>query len=115
MIQLDEDERSLSKKIALLADYIYHLREVDESSHNHGNREQTYYMPSDSVSPDEWSDFDNVYQVHSPKIFVDNAIRDVCYLLSIEPCIKLTTPQILMQYYHSSRGWRGLEYHMATR
>lgn len=82
MIQLGDEERALNKKIALLADYIYHLREVDESSHNRENKEQTYYMPSDLVSPDEWSDFDNVYQVHSPKIFVDDAIRDVCVLLN---------------------------------
>lgn len=81
-MQLGDDERALNKKIALLTDYIYHLREVDESSHNHENKEQTYYMPSDSVSPDEWSDFDNVYQVHNPKIFVDNAIRDVCILIN---------------------------------
>ena len=85
MIQLGDDERALNKKIALLADYIYHLREVDESSHNRENKEHTYYMPSDSVSPDEWSDFDNVYQVHSPKIFVDNAIRDVCVLFDQTP------------------------------
>jgi hypothetical protein len=34
-------------------------------------------MPSDTVSPDEWSEFDNVYQVHCPKVFLNNAIRDV--------------------------------------
>lgn len=71
------DERSLEKKISLLNDYITHLQEVDKSSHSHKTGEQTYYMPSDSVSPNEWSEFDNVYQVHCPRIFMDNAIRDV--------------------------------------
>jgi hypothetical protein len=47
------------------------------SSNAHASKEQTYYMPSDTVSADEWSEFDNVYQVHSPRIFMNNAIRDV--------------------------------------
>jgi hypothetical protein len=47
------------------------------STNAHASKEQTYYMPSDTVSADEWSCFDNVYQVHCPKIFMNNAIRDV--------------------------------------
>jgi len=72
------DERTLEKKISLLDDYITQLQEIDKSSHTHTTTgEQTYYMPSDTVSPDEWSEFDNVYQVHCPRIFMNNAIRDV--------------------------------------
>ncbi|OBZ70295.1 hypothetical protein A0H81_09960 [Grifola frondosa] len=55
-------------------------------------------MPADSVSPEEWAEFDNVYQVYCPQIIMDNAIRD-----------------IMMQYYYCSRSRRGFEYHMATR
>src|ERR1700729_1452059 len=85
------------------------------SSDTHASKQQTYYMPSDSVSADEWSEFDNVYQVHCPRIFMNNAIRDVRSHLLLSLLAKLQRYQILTQYYLCSRAWRGLEYHMATR
>jgi hypothetical protein len=57
------------------------------SSDADASKQQTYYMPSDSVSADEWSEFDNVYQVHCPRIFMNNAIRDVGSHL----CLDLST------------------------
>ncbi|EMD40776.1 hypothetical protein CERSUDRAFT_111360 [Gelatoporia subvermispora B] len=90
---------NMRRMIGLLEDYILHLRKVDaESTMLNTSGGQSYYMPSDTVSPEEWAEFDNVYQVHCPQLFMDNAIRD-----------------ILMQYYHCSRSRRGFEYHMATR
>ncbi|KAH7914213.1 golgi-body localization protein domain-containing protein [Hygrophoropsis aurantiaca] len=89
----------LNKMATLLEDYIAHLHAVDmpsEDSRHHDN--SNYYMPSDTVSAHEWADFENVYQVHAPKVFMSVAIRD-----------------IMMQYYNCSRARRGFEYHMATR
>lgn len=68
------------KMIALLEGYIQHLRELEAASKVTGNAH--YQMPVDTVSPNEWADFDNVYQVHSPHVFIDNGIRDVCSLPS---------------------------------
>ncbi|KAJ3537089.1 hypothetical protein NM688_g6737 [Phlebia brevispora] len=84
--------------ISLLEDYVAHLRQVDAQSRTLPSNGSQYYMPVDSVSPDEWDDFANVYQVHCPRIYLDNSIRD-----------------IMMQYYYCSRARRGIEYHMATR
>jgi hypothetical protein len=85
-----------AKMITLLEDYVEELR-----SYDHGSGDDTppsrhsYHMPEDSVTPDEWADFDNVYQIHCPKvswnyvegiqdldstclqIFMNNTIRDV--------------------------------------
>ncbi|KAI0081718.1 hypothetical protein K474DRAFT_1133165 [Panus rudis PR-1116 ss-1] len=87
------------KMLTLLQDYVKHLEKIDAAAQTSkkGDR-QSYYMPSDSVSPHEWAEFSNVYQVHCPQLFMDNTIRD-----------------ILLQYYYCSRARRGLEYHMATR
>ena len=64
--------------ITLLEDYVNYLRRIDAQSRIiPSNGPQNYYMPSDSVSPDEWAEFANVYQVHCPKIYLDNNIRDV--------------------------------------
>ncbi|KAI0347243.1 hypothetical protein BDW22DRAFT_1322640 [Trametopsis cervina] len=84
--------------ISLLQDYVKHLRTVQLQSRPSQKGPLNYYMPSDSVSPDEWAEFDNVYQVHCPRIYFDNSIRD-----------------IMLQYYYCSRTRRGFEYHMSTR
>ena len=100
--------------IALLEDYVAHLRQVDAQSRSLPSNGSQYYMPVDFVSPEEWGDFDNVYQVHCPRIYLDNSIRDV-RILQLDVLVVLTTLQIMMQYYYSSRTRRGMEYHMATR
>ena len=64
--------------IKLLQNYISQLQQVDKASKGTArNRNSSYYMPNDLVTPEEWTGFDNVYQVHSPHIIMDNAIRDV--------------------------------------
>jgi hypothetical protein len=78
---------SFRKMVALLEDYIAHLREADTASNNGDVQgSHSYHMPSDEVSPHEWAEFDNVYHIHCPKIFMDSAIRDVgvlyvCYTI----------------------------------
>lgn len=64
--------------ISLLEDYANHLRTVDaESRSTPSSGPLTYYMPAETVSSDEWAEFDNVYQVHCPNLYMDNIIRDV--------------------------------------
>lgn len=92
-----EDVEPVQRMITLLEEYIAHLQELDARP-NSKMEEQDYRLPSDTVSPDEWAEFDNVFQVHCPKIFFDSAIRD-----------------IMLQYYYLSRARRGHEYHLATR
>ncbi|KAG8218593.1 hypothetical protein J3R82DRAFT_4234 [Butyriboletus roseoflavus] len=89
----------LDKMVILLRDYIDHLKAVDQ--YPEGARKsnvESYYMPAEMVSANEWAEFENVYQVHSPNLFMCNAVRDV-----------------LMRYYNCSKARRGYEYHMATR
>ena len=71
--------------ITLLEGYITNLRQVDKASQQSSarNRNSSYYMPSDMVTPEEWTGFDNVYQVHSPHIIMDNAIRDVSIMFCV--------------------------------
>ncbi|KAF9268076.1 hypothetical protein L218DRAFT_994841 [Marasmius fiardii PR-910] len=93
--QETDKRRSCQRKINLLEQYIEALQKTDQDSSGYS---PDYQMPADSVSPDEWAEFDNVYQIHCPKLFLDSAVRD-----------------IMMQYYYCSRARRGFEYHMATR
>ncbi|KAG0709732.1 golgi-body localization protein domain-containing protein [Suillus ampliporus] len=90
---------SLHRMMALLQDYVNHLRmtELPHTGPRSSNIEN-YYMPSETVAADEWAEFENVYQVHAPKVFMNNSIRD-----------------IMLQYYNCSKARQGFEYHMATR
>uniref|UniRef100_A0A0W0FJY9 Uncharacterized protein n=1 Tax=Moniliophthora roreri TaxID=221103 RepID=A0A0W0FJY9_MONRR len=90
------DTQSRQRKIGLLEQYIDVLQKAETRPSS--MEAYDYQMPADSVSPDEWAEFDNVYQIHCPKLFLDSAVRD-----------------IMMQYYYCSRARRGFEYHMATR
>ncbi len=60
--------------LTLLEAYIAHLRDVDIKP----DASFDYHMPTDNVSPHEWAEFENVYQMHLPSIFLDSAVRDVC-------------------------------------
>lgn len=71
----------LAKMVTLLRDYINHLKAVDQ--YPEGARKsnvESYYMPAEMVSANEWADFENVYQVHSPNLFMCNAVRDVSFV-----------------------------------
>uniref|UniRef100_A0A8H7Y1A7 Uncharacterized protein n=1 Tax=Psilocybe cubensis TaxID=181762 RepID=A0A8H7Y1A7_PSICU len=91
--------RSVMKMVALLEEYVNILKEVEIRPESAREKvAQSYHMPADIVSSEEWAEFDNVYQIHCPSISMDSAVRD-----------------IMMQYYYCSRDRRGFEYHMATR
>lgn len=66
--------------IPLIQRYINHLLDTDAGQSN-DTSSYNYSMPADSVSADEWAEFDNVFQVHCPKLFVDIAVRDVSEML----------------------------------
>ncbi|KAF8138424.1 golgi-body localization protein domain-containing protein [Boletus edulis] len=89
----------LGKMITLLREYTSHLQTVDQCPEGvRKSNAKSYYMPAEMVSANEWADFENVYQVHSPNLFMCDAVRD-----------------LLMRYYNCSKARRGYEYHMATR
>ena len=102
------------KMVALLEGYLSHLQ-TKKTTELTNNAMDNYFIPSFTVSPDEWAEFENVYQVHCPKIYMDNSIRDVCDCRSISTVCIFTDPKIMIKYYHCSRARKGLEYHMATR
>ncbi|OJA13790.1 hypothetical protein AZE42_00523 [Rhizopogon vesiculosus] len=95
----DEGTSTLHRMIALLQDYVNHLRMTEfPPTDPRSSNTENYYMPSDTVATDEWAEFENVYQVHAPKVFMNNSIRN-----------------IMLQYYNCSKARQGFEYHMATR
>ena len=64
--------------LSLLEEYVAALREREAGLDDPQMEEpQNHYMPTDIVSPDEWAEFDNVYQIHCPSVFMDSAVRDV--------------------------------------
>ena len=64
--------------VTILEEYIAVLKEVEiRPTLTQEQAARTYHMPAEIMSPDEWVEFDNVYQIHCPRIFMDSAIRDV--------------------------------------
>lgn len=69
---------SLHRMMALLQDYVNHLRTTEfPPTDPRSSNTKTYYMPSETVAAEEWAEFENVYQVHAPKVFMNNSIRNV--------------------------------------
>lgn len=94
----------LDKMISLLRNYVNHLTGVDQ--YPEGVRKSTvesYYMPAEMVSCDEWADFENVYQIHSPNLFMCNAVRDVslCPSLEVKNLIILPGLDAILQLFQS--------------
>jgi hypothetical protein len=69
----------MAKMLVLLEDYVTLLQATEAGSRPTGETKgHSYHIPADTLSEAEWAEFDNVYQIHCPKIFLDSAIRDVC-------------------------------------
>jgi hypothetical protein len=69
---------AMEEMVTLLEDYISLLQEIDNASAGAGEKPSSnYLMPSFTVSPDEWAEFENVYQIHCPTIHMNIVIRDV--------------------------------------
>lgn len=76
--------RSVMKMVDLLEEYVNILKEVEIKPESAREKvAQSYHMPADIVSLEEWAEFDNVYQIHCPSISMDSAVRDVriCHCL----------------------------------
>lgn len=78
---------SITQMIALLERYTQHLSSFHVSTANSGDTGQKasddiYDMPADIQLPEELGEFANVYQVHCPKINLNNATRDVIQFVS---------------------------------
>jgi hypothetical protein len=74
--------------MSLLEDYMTLLQAETRSEETTKEPTQSYPMPLHTVSPDEWVEFENVYQIHCPKIYMDSAIRDVrCFHVSFTSAI----------------------------
>ncbi|KAF8663414.1 hypothetical protein AX16_000986 [Volvariella volvacea WC 439] len=84
----------LQRMADLLKEYIKYLANPQPGSPTTSQ----YRMASETFSLKEWDEFENVYQIHCPQIFLDGAIRD-----------------IMIRYYYCSRERKGFEYHMAER
>jgi hypothetical protein len=70
--------------LALLEEYIAALREAEVGLDDPQMQEpQNHHIPTDIVSPDEWAEFHNVYQIHCPSVSMDSAVRDVRSLFSL--------------------------------
>lgn len=106
-------EDATLKMIKLLEEYAAVLNQAEEGA---GPRPGSYYIATDTVPMSEWLGFENVYQVHCPRLFLNESVRDV-RILYLKVWLRCTheSPQILMQYYYCSRSRRGFEYHLATR
>lgn len=64
--------------MTLLQNYVNHLRKTElPATDPRSSNTENYYMPSETVAADEWAEFENVYQVHAPKVFMNNSIRNV--------------------------------------
>ena len=59
--------------IKLLEEYAELLSEGPAAEGTEGS----YYIATDTVPVSEWHGFENVYQVHCPRLFLNESVRDV--------------------------------------
>jgi len=70
-------EDATLKMIDLLEEYAAVLRENQAVEESVGSRSGNYYIATDTVPVSEWLGFENVYQVHCPRLFLNESVRDV--------------------------------------
>ena len=68
-------EDATLKMIKLLEEYGAVLNQAAEEGA--GSRPGSYYIATDTVPMSEWLGFENVYQVHCPRLFLNESVRDV--------------------------------------
>lgn len=72
------DQRTAEKMIILLEDYVAALQGVERGQVPTSPESDNYFIPSEVVSSTELAEFENVYTLHCPSLFLDSTIRDVC-------------------------------------
>jgi hypothetical protein len=65
------------KMIKLLEEYAAVLSENQVTEEGAEQRPGSYYIATDTVPVSEWRGFENVYQVHCPRLFLNESVRDV--------------------------------------
>ena len=70
-------EDTTLKMIKLLEEYSAALGANITTEEGTHSRSGGYYLPTDTVSVSEWLGFENVYQVHCPRLFLNESVRDV--------------------------------------
>ena len=85
-------EDATLKMINLLEDYAAVLKEGQAAEEGKGSQPGNYYIAADTVPVSEWDGFGNVYQVHCPRLFLNESVRDVRALDSWPDYPGLTTP-----------------------
>ena len=75
--------------IKLLEEYAAVLNENHSAEKNAESPSGSYYIATDTVPMSEWLGFENVYQVHCPRLFLNESVRDVRAL-----CLKVAYPRL---------------------
>ena len=70
-------EDATRKMIKLLEEYAAVLRENQPAEGGTESSSGSYYIATDTVPVSEWDGFENVYQVHCPRLFLNESVRDV--------------------------------------
>jgi len=65
------------KMIKLLEEYAAVLNENQAAGESMESPTGNYYIATDTVPMSEWCGFENVYQVHCPRLFLNESVRDV--------------------------------------
>ena len=69
-------EETTLKMIKLLEEYAAVLSE-NQAAEGTDPHSRSYYIAADTVPMSEWLGFENVYQVHCPRLFLNESVRDV--------------------------------------
>lgn len=81
-------KEELEKSISLLNEYIAQLDRVHDQQEEQQRQAnatrpsynyRSFYMTADdTANSHQWAEFENVYQIHNPRIIFSNTTRDVC-------------------------------------
>lgn len=70
-------EEATLKMIKLLEEYEAVLSESQTAEERAGSHSGNFYIEADTVPVSEWLGFENVYQVHCPRLFLNESVRNV--------------------------------------
>ena len=83
-------EDTTLKMIDLLEDYATVLKENQATEEGTASNIGSYYIAADTVPVSESDGFANVYQVHCPRLFLNESVRDVHILAPLIAYLGLT-------------------------
>ena len=77
MSPYNHHQEATLKMIKLLEEYAAVLSGDQATEEATDSRPGNYYIATDTVPMSEWHGFENVYQVHCPRLFLNESVRDV--------------------------------------